>query len=53
MHKKKKSHKEPTIYTLTDDDIDIINYQVRDVIEEAVEKASQNKKNCTNRCRHS
>jgi hypothetical protein len=32
-----KSHKETTIYTLTDDDIDRINYQVRDAIEEAVQ----------------
>jgi ElaB/YqjD/DUF883 family membrane-anchored ribosome-binding protein len=36
-----KSHKEPTIYTLTDDDIDMIDYQVRDVVEEAAQQTSQ------------
>jgi hypothetical protein len=40
------------IYTLTDDDIDRIDYQVRDVTDEAIEKASQNKKNYTSRCRN-
>jgi hypothetical protein len=36
-----KSHKPPTIYTLTDDDIDRIGYQVRDATEEAVQQVSQ------------
>jgi hypothetical protein len=36
-----KSHKEPTIYTLMDDDIDRIDYQVRDVVEEAAQQTSQ------------
>jgi hypothetical protein len=36
-HKNIKSHKEPTIYTMIDDDIDRINFQVRDSIEEAVQ----------------
>jgi hypothetical protein len=31
-----KSHRELTIYTLTDDDIDMINYQMRNVAEQIV-----------------
>jgi hypothetical protein len=38
--KKKKYHKDPTIYTLTNDGIDRIGYQVKDFAEEAVEQAS-------------
>jgi hypothetical protein len=34
-----KSHKEPSIYTLMDDDIDNIDYQVRDFAEEAIQQA--------------
>jgi len=30
-HKKKKAHREPFVYTLTDDDMDRIGYQVEDV----------------------
>jgi hypothetical protein len=37
-----KAHKEQTIYTLTGDDIDGINYQVRDVVEEETQQMSQN-----------
>jgi hypothetical protein len=37
--KKMKSHKEPSIYTLMDDDIDNIDYQVRDFAEEAIQQA--------------
>jgi hypothetical protein len=39
-HKNKKSHRVLTSYTLTNDDIERINYQVRDAFEEAVEQAS-------------
>jgi NACalpha-BTF3-like transcription factor len=37
--KKKKDQKETCIYTLTNDDIDKIGYQVRNVVEEVVKKA--------------
>jgi hypothetical protein len=35
-----KSHKVPHVYTLTDDDMDRIGYQVWDVTEEEIEEAS-------------
>jgi hypothetical protein len=41
MCNKMKSHKPPAIYTLIDDDIDIIGYQVRDSIEEVVQQVLQ------------
>jgi hypothetical protein len=41
--KKMKSQKEPNIYTLMDDDIDMIGYQVRDAIEEASQQMLQKK----------
>jgi len=35
-YKNMKAHKEPFIYTLTDDDMDRIGYQLKDVTEELV-----------------
>jgi hypothetical protein len=40
LRKNMKSHKEPTIYTLMVDDIDKIEYQVRDVVEEETQQMS-------------
>ena len=36
--KKMKSHKELAIYTLANDDIDMVDYQVRDATEEVVQQ---------------
>jgi hypothetical protein len=43
--KKRKSHRVPTIYTLTNDDIEKIGYQVSDVTKEAVQHVLQLQKN--------
>jgi hypothetical protein len=39
-HKNMKEHKEPIIYTLTDDDMYRIGYQVEDYIDEVVQQVS-------------
>jgi hypothetical protein len=40
-HKKVKVHKEPLVYTLTNDDMDHIGYQVWDSVEEIMEEATK------------
>jgi hypothetical protein len=39
--KKKKAQNTPAIYTLTDDDMDKIGYQLRDAMEEVLEEATK------------
>jgi hypothetical protein len=39
--KKTKAHKVPPVYNLTNDDMDRINYQVRNVTEEFIEEATR------------
>jgi hypothetical protein len=36
-----KVHKEPLVYNMTDDNMDIINYQVQDATKEAIEEATR------------
>jgi hypothetical protein len=40
-HKKTKAHKETPIYTLTNDDMDHIRYQVWDATKEKMEEATR------------
>jgi hypothetical protein len=40
-HKKMKMQKVPLVYNLTNDDMEQINYQVRDSIEEAIEEGTK------------
>jgi hypothetical protein len=40
-HKKTKVHKKTPVYTLTNDDMDHIGYQVRDVMEEVIEEETR------------